>query len=107
MESNGGSLKNVAEIFVLFLCGVQLVLRSGVLTIILDLDEVDATPSLLRSLGRCCLGLVALLVAGSAAGVLTVSLNRPLPQTTLVEKTTLHINQDKKPYNTYNTGKSQ
>jgi len=62
---------------------------------------------LLRSLGRCCLGLVALLVAGSAAGVLTVSLNRPLPQTTLVEKTTLHINQDKKPYNTYNTGKSQ
>ena len=31
---------NVAEVFVLFLCGVQLVLRSGVLTI-LDLDEVD------------------------------------------------------------------
>ena len=79
VESNGGSLENVAEIFVLFLCGVQLVLRSGVLTIILDLDEVDATPSLLRSLGRCCLGLVALLVAGSAAGVLPVSLNCPLP----------------------------
>jgi len=32
VESNGGSLENVAEIFVLFLCGVQLVLRSGVLT---------------------------------------------------------------------------
>ena len=44
MESNGGSLENVAEIFVLFLCGVQLVLRSGVFTI-LDLDEVDVTPS--------------------------------------------------------------
>ena len=29
--------------FVLFLCGVQLVLRSGVFTI-LDLDEVDVTP---------------------------------------------------------------
>ena len=38
--SNGGSLENVAEIFVLFLCGVQMVLRSGVFTI-LDLDEVD------------------------------------------------------------------
>ena len=44
VESNGGSLKNVAEIFVLFFCGVQLVLRSGVLTI-LDLVEVDVTPS--------------------------------------------------------------
>jgi hypothetical protein len=28
---------------VLFLCGVQLVLRSGVLTV-LDLDKVDVTP---------------------------------------------------------------
>ena len=37
VESNGGILENVAEIFVLFLCGVQLVLRSGVLTK-LDLD---------------------------------------------------------------------
>ena len=44
MENNGGSLENVAEIFVLFLCGVQLVLRSGVLTV-LDLDKVDVTPS--------------------------------------------------------------
>ena len=44
VESNGGSLENVAEIFVLFFCGVQLVLRSGVLTI-LDLNEVDVTPS--------------------------------------------------------------
>ena len=43
-ESNGGSLENVADIFVLFLCGVQLVLRSGALTV-LDLDEVDVTPS--------------------------------------------------------------
>ena len=43
MESNGGSLENVAEIFVIFLCGVQLVLRSGVFTI-LDLDEVDVMP---------------------------------------------------------------
>jgi hypothetical protein len=33
----------------------------------------------LRSLGRCCLGLVALLVAGGAAGVLPFSLNCPLP----------------------------
>ena len=43
VESNGGSLEIVAEIFVLSFCGVQLVLRSGVLTI-LDLDEVDVTP---------------------------------------------------------------
>ena len=34
---------------------------------------------LLRSLGCCCLGLVALLVAGGAAEVLQVSLNCPLP----------------------------
>ena len=58
--------RNVAEIFVLFLCGVQLVLRSGVLTV-LDLDEVDVTPrfaevfrSMLSGVGgstggwRCC-----------------------------------------------------
>ena len=44
VESNGGSLENVAKVFVLFFCGVQLVLRSGVLTI-LDLNEVDVTPS--------------------------------------------------------------
>ena len=36
-------MENVAETFVLFLCGVQLVLRSGVFTK-LDLDEVDVTP---------------------------------------------------------------
>ena len=34
---------------------------------------------LLRPLGRCCLGLVAVLVAGGAAEVLPVSLNCPLP----------------------------
>ena len=33
VESNGGSLENVAEIFVLFLCDVQLVLRSGVVLV--------------------------------------------------------------------------
>ena len=64
VESNGGSLENVAEIFVLLFCGVQLVLRSGVLTI-LDLGWMSRRV-LLRSLGRCCLGLVALLVAGGA-----------------------------------------
>ena len=44
VESNRGSLENVAMVFVLFLCGVQLVLRYGVLTL-LDLDEVDVAPS--------------------------------------------------------------
>jgi hypothetical protein len=66
VESNGGSLENVAKVFVLFLCGVQLLLRSGVLTI-LDLDKVDVTPrfaevvrSVLSGVGgstggwRCC-----------------------------------------------------
>ena len=53
---------NVAKVLVLFLCGVQLVLRSGVLTI-LDLDKMDVTPrfaevfgSVLSGVGgwRCC-----------------------------------------------------
>ena len=43
VENNRGFLENVADIYVLFLCGVQLVLRSGVLTV-LDLDKVDVTP---------------------------------------------------------------
>ena len=43
MKSNRGSLENVAKVFVLFLRGVQLALRSGVLTV-LDLDKVDVTP---------------------------------------------------------------
>ena len=62
VESSGGSLENVAEVFVLFLCGVQLVLRSGVLTV-LDLDEVDVAPrfvevfrSVLPGVGGCTSG---------------------------------------------------
>ena len=43
VDSIGGSLENVAMVFVLLLCGVQLVLRSGVLTV-LDLDKVDVMP---------------------------------------------------------------
>jgi hypothetical protein len=66
VESNRGSLENAARVFVLFLCGVQLVLRSGVLTVF-DLDKVDVTPrfakvfrSVLSGVGgsfggwRCC-----------------------------------------------------
>jgi hypothetical protein len=37
VESNGGSSEKNAKVFVLLLCGVQLVLRPGVFTI-LDLD---------------------------------------------------------------------
>ena len=68
VKSNRGSLENVAKVFVLFLCGVQLVLRSCVLTV-LDLNEVDVTPrfaevfgSMLSGVGgsgggwRCCWG---------------------------------------------------
>ena len=62
MESNGGSLENLAEVFVLFLCSVQLDMKSGVLTV-LDLDEVDVTPSfvevfrsVLSGVGGCTSG---------------------------------------------------
>ena len=62
VESNGDSLENVAKVFVLFLCGVQLVLRSGVLTI-LDLNEVDVAlsfaevfRSVLSGVGGCTSG---------------------------------------------------
>ena len=62
MESNGGSLEKAAEVLVLFLCGVQLVLRSGVLTV-LDLDEVDVTPKFAEVFGSVLSG-----VGGSAGG---------------------------------------
>jgi len=62
VESNRGSLENVAEVFVLFLCNVQLVLRSGVLAI-LDLDEVDVTPRFAEVFGSMLSG-----VGGSAGG---------------------------------------
>jgi len=47
---------------------------------VLDLG-VDVAPSFVEVLryGRCCLGLVAVLVAGGAAEVVPVSLNCPLP----------------------------
>jgi len=62
VESSKGSLENVVEIFVLFFCGIQLVLRSDVLTI-LDLDEVDVTPSFAEVFRSVLSG-----VGGSTAG---------------------------------------
>ena len=62
VESNGGSLESVAEIFMLILCGVQLVLRSGVFTI-LDLDKVDVTPSFAEAFRSVLSG-----VGGSTGG---------------------------------------
>ena len=62
VESNRGSLENVAEIVVLFLSGVQLVLSSGVFTI-LDLDKVDVTPRFAEVFGS-----VLFRVGGSAGG---------------------------------------
>ena len=41
VERCGSSLKNGAEAFELYLCGAELVLRSSVLTGVLDLDGVD------------------------------------------------------------------
>ena len=68
VKGNGGSLKDVAGVFVLFLHGTQLVMRYSVLTL-LDLEEVDVTlknaeifGSVLSGEGgsagcwRCCLG---------------------------------------------------
>ena len=55
-------LENVAEIFVLFFCDIQLVLRSGVLTI-LDIDRVDVTPSLVEVVRSVLSG-----VGGSTGG---------------------------------------
>ena len=45
VESNGGSLKDGAEAFMLFLCSAQLALWSSVLlrTLLLDLDKVNVT----------------------------------------------------------------
>ena len=57
VENNRGYLEIVAEVFVLFLCGVQLVLRSGVLTV-LDLNEVNFTPSFVEVFWSVLLGLV-------------------------------------------------
>ena len=63
VESNGGSLENVTEeVFLLFRCGEQLVLRSGVLTI-LDLDKVDVTPRFAEVFGSVLSG-----VDGSTGG---------------------------------------
>ena len=62
VESNGGSLENVAEMFVLFLYGIQLVLKSCVLTV-LDLDKVDVTPRFAEVFGSVLSG-----VGGSAGG---------------------------------------
>jgi len=62
VESNGGSLENIAKVFVLFLCGIQLVLGSGVLTV-LDLDKVDVTPRFAEVFGSVLSG-----VGGSTGG---------------------------------------
>ena len=55
VKSNGGSLENVAEIFVLLLCGVQLVLRSGFLTILDLFNAVGVTPSFVEVFNRSIL----------------------------------------------------
>ena len=63
VENNGGSLENVADVFVLLLCGVQLVLRSSVLTV-LNLNEVDVTPRFAEVFGSVLSG-----VGGSTGGL--------------------------------------
>ena len=62
-KGNGGSLKEGAEAFVLFLRGAQLVLRSRVLTV---LDELDITLKIAEILES------ALSVEGGSAGWLVV-----------------------------------
>jgi hypothetical protein len=78
-EGNGGSLKDSAEAFVLFLHGTcWLVLRSSVFSL-LDIVRWLSRWRMLRYLGQCCLGKVNLLNAGGAAEMLLVSLSFPLP----------------------------
>ena len=78
VENNGGSLENVERslccFFAAFSCFWGLVSSQYLIS-----TRWVSRRVLLRSLGRCCLGLVAPLVAGSAAGMLSVSLNCPLP----------------------------
>ena len=74
------SLENVAEIFVLFLCGVQLVLRSGALTI-LDLNEVDVTPRFAEVFGSVLSGVDGSAGGWRAVGVLPASLKCMPPAT--------------------------
>ena len=78
-RGNGGSLKDGAEAFKLFLHGAQLVLRSSVLTVF-DLDEVNVTLENVEIFGLVLSGESYLLVAaGGAIEVLPVSLSCPLP----------------------------
>ena len=78
VENNGGSLENVAKIFLLSLCAFSW-FRGLVSLQYLISTRWMSRRGLLMSLGRCCLGLVAVLVAGGAAELLPVSLNCPLP----------------------------
>ena len=71
MEGKGGSLKDGAEAFMLFLHGAQLVLRSNVLTV-LDLDEVNVNVGgkhldcfLESFLQNCCRGMIFMLCLSS------------------------------------------
>ena len=66
------------SLFVLCLCGVQLVLRSGVLTV-LDLDEVDVTPRFAEVFGSVLSGVGGSAGGWQSAGVFPVSLSCPLP----------------------------
>ena len=66
------------SLFVLCLCGVQLVLRSGVLTL-LYLNEVDVASSFVEVFRLVLSGVGSCTIIGGTAGVLLVSLNFPLP----------------------------
>ena len=64
VESDGDSLlENIVKVFVLFLCGVQLVLRSGGFTV-LDLDEVDVTPSFVEVFRSVLFGVGGCTISG-------------------------------------------
>ena len=90
VESNGGFLENVAKVFVLLFCGVKLVLRSGVLTV-LDLDEVDVAPSfvevfrsVLSGVGGCtsgCLCRSVLLRCSQSPSIAPCHSEEPTPPT--------------------------
>ena len=76
VESNGGSLQAGAEAFTLLLHGAQLVLQSSPHVLkVLDLNEVNVTLKMLRSLGRCYLEKLNLSVDCFGNGLEDISLD--------------------------------
>ena len=82
VQGNEGSLKDHTEVFVLFLRGVQLVLRYSVLK---EIDLNEACSCLERCLGQCVLGwlfgwwLAVLLRCSTSPSIASYHFKKPIP----------------------------